>query len=106
MIYLAGHDRLPEDARQALHSAVAACLSSGKNADVTLTALTVGRRGNAVEIRATLRGHGPIDLTSPVDAVTRFDTAISQSLLQLGLYEEFDVASRSLMAAPARPARP
>lgn len=60
----------------------------------------------AVEIRATLHGNGPIDLTSPVDAVTRIDTAICQSLLRLGLYEEFDVASRSLKAAPAQPVRP
>jgi hypothetical protein len=101
MTYLAGHDHLPEDARAALHSAIAANFDPGKNADVTLTALTVRRHDSAVEIRATLRGNRPIDLTSPIDAVTRVDTAICQSLMQLGLYEEFDVASRSLKAAPA-----
>ena len=106
MIYLAGHDRFPEDARAALRSAVVANFASGKNADVTLTALTVDRHGSAVGLRATLHGNGPIDLTSPVDAVTRIDTAICQSLLRLGLYEEFDVANRSLKAAPTQPARP
>ena len=106
MVYLGGRERLAEDAKAALSSAVAANFAQGKNAEVTLTALAVDRRGSAVEFRATLRGNRPIDLTSPVDAVTRVDTAICQSLMRLGLFEEFDVASRSLKAGPAQPARP
>ena len=106
MVYLAGRERLPEEAKAALQSAVAADFARGENADVTLSAFTVDRRGSAVEFRATLRGNRPIDLTSPVDAVTRVDTAICQSLMRSGLFEEFDVASRSLKAAPAQPARP
>ena len=106
MVYVAGDGRFREDARVALHSAVASNFARGKNADVTLTALTVDRRDSAVEIRGTLRGNRPIDLTSPVDAVTRIDAAICQSLMRLGLFEEFDVVSRSLKAAPTQPARP
>jgi hypothetical protein len=106
MIYLAGRDRLQEDAMAALQSAVAASLAPDKNADVRLVDLTVGRRDSVLEVRATLRGNRPSDLTSPVDAVTRIDTAICQSLALLGLFEEFDVARRSLNAVPAPPARP
>ena len=105
MVYLAGHGRFPEDASAALHSAVASNFAPGKSADVRLTALAIDQRDSAVEIRATLRGNRPIDLTSPVDAVGRIDAAICQSLMRLGLFEEFDVASRSLNAAPTQPPR-
>lgn len=106
MIYLAGRDRLPKDAMAALQSMVAASLAPDQNADVTLVNLAVDRRDGVVEVRATLRGNRPSDLTSPVDALTRIDTAICQSLALLGLFEEFDVARRSLKAVPAEPARP
>jgi hypothetical protein len=106
MIYLAGRDRLPEDAMAALQSVVAASFAPGKNADVTLVDLAVDRRDSVVEFRATLRGNRPSDLTSPVDAVTRIDTVICRSLMRLGLLEEFDVASRSLKAVPAEPTLP
>ena len=102
MTYLAGRDCLSEDAASALHSTIAADFGHHKNGDVALTALTVARHGSAVEIRATLRGNRPVDLTSPVDAVVRIDGAVCGSLMRLGLFEEFDVASRSLKATPAR----
>lgn len=100
MMYLAGRDRLPEDARTALRSAVAEEVAVDKSADVTLAGLAVDQRGADVAIRAMLRGNGPSDLTRPLDAVTRIDTAVCRSLLRLGLFEEFDVSGRSLTAAP------
>jgi hypothetical protein len=38
--------------------------------------------------------------TSPVDAVTQVDTSLDQSLIETGLFEEFDVTGKVLRVAP------
>jgi hypothetical protein len=101
LAYLAGRECLPEDARTALQLAIAAEFSAERNVDVKLANLSTAQgRGGVVEVRATLHGIGLTDLISPIDAITRVDTAVDRSLMRLGLFEEFNVAGKSLRVAP------
>jgi hypothetical protein len=83
--------RLPNDAREALTSVMETVIGDG----VSDLSSTVSRHPYSVlTVRATVRG------TSPVDAVTRLDTSLNQSLLAIGIFEEFDVTGKVLRVAP------
>jgi hypothetical protein len=90
--YLSG--TLPDDAREALRSALFADLGAEArdvSLNVSLDPYTV------VTITAVFRG------TSPVAVITRLSTALDKSLLITGLFEKFDVSGKVLRAAPIRP---
>jgi hypothetical protein len=98
--YLGGRESLADDARRALRSAILADLCSPQNIDVTVSALSVSARSDlTIEVRAVLRGISPASLTSPLEAISRLDTSLNRSLMRTGMFEEFDMARRSLHVA-------
>jgi hypothetical protein len=62
------------------------------------------RSDNTLDLSATLAGTNPAELTSPLQAISAFDTALNRSLVITGLYDEFDVARRALRVT-AEPTR-
>jgi hypothetical protein len=63
--------------------------------DVSDLSFTVSPHPYSVlTVRATVRG------PTPVDAVTRLDASLNQSLMATGLFEEFDVTGKVLRIAP------
>jgi hypothetical protein len=69
---------------------------------VAVAGLTVTvRESDVLVIRAELAGATVGDLTSPLDALTRLDSAVLAALVTTGLFEEFDVARRQLTAGPS-----
>jgi hypothetical protein len=106
LTYLGGREPLPDDARRALTSAVLADLSSSAVAGFTVSHLTIATDpAGTVGVYVILQGSSPY-LTRPLEAITRLDTSLDRSLMRTGLFEEFDVARKTLRAAPfERPRR-
>lgn len=83
--------RLPSDAREALTSVMETIVGDA----VSHLSLTVSSHPyNVLTVRGTVRG------SSPVDAVTRLDMPVDQSLIATGYFEEFDVTGKILRVAP------
>jgi hypothetical protein len=97
MTYLGGRSALSEDARRVLGTSMLSDLASRGHGRLVITAfeLTAEPDGQ-VRVRAGLAGAGPADLTSPIAAATYVDAALTRALIMGGLFEEFDVARRSL----------
>lgn len=84
--------RLPSDATEALTSLMEIVIDD----TVSQLLFTVSSHPYSVlTVRAAVRG------TSPVDALTRLDTSLDQSLMATGLFEEFDATGKVLRAAPS-----
>jgi hypothetical protein len=52
-------------------------------------------------VDATIQGMAPLELSSPLDALSRVDAGVLRALALTGQFEEFDVVSRELSARPA-----
>jgi hypothetical protein len=106
MIYLAGRETLPESARAALASSTSSNLSAMTNAQIVVVSLDVTARPSGhTRLVALVAGTNLAALTSPVDAVACVDAALNRALMVGGMFEEFDVASRTLTVRPAARAR-
>jgi hypothetical protein len=83
--------RLPDDASDALTSTISSVVGD----DVSHLAFAASSHPFGVlTVRATVRA------SNPVDAVTRLDTALNQSLMATGLHEEFDATGKSMRVVP------
>lgn len=103
MMYLAGRESLPEDARAALASSTFSILAALDDGRVTVVSLDVlADIDGRTRVIVVLAGTGPADLTSPVEAVMRVDAGMLRALMRGGMFEEFDVASRTLSVRPSR----
>lgn len=70
-------------------------------ASLIVSDLVLTRRTEDVAlVSASIRGRTIADLTSPLDAITCLDEALLRALIKTGLFEEFDVARRSVHARP------
>lgn len=100
IVYSAGGERVDESIRGALVEGLNGSLTaegaalSASHADVRL------QPRNVVLVQADIVGRATNDLISPLDAITYLDNALLQALMRTGLFEEFDVARRSLRVGP------
>ncbi|MEJ3742379.1 hypothetical protein WEI85_03665 [Actinomycetes bacterium KLBMP 9797] len=58
------------------------------------------RAENQVCLHATIQQSTVEPLTSPLDAISHLDKALLRALTRTALFEEFEVARRSLRVAP------
>jgi hypothetical protein len=102
--YIAGGERISSDALNALTQTVLAELRDRERDCLVSQFSLLERSANVVVVRAMLEGTRTGQLTNPLDALGRVDTAFNRSLMKTGLFEEFDVAQRRLcVSAPNSP---
>jgi uncharacterized Ntn-hydrolase superfamily protein len=88
--------RLPDEAREALASAIRARADrGGADRDAAGAAMTVSAdRHNVVSVSATVRAD------NPREALSELDEVLDDALIVTGLFEEFDVTGKVLRVAP------
>lgn len=103
IVHLAGQEPLPEAGRAALRKAIDLALSRDHPPTALVDLAVVSRPGNVVHVRAEIQGRTIADMTSPLDAITLLDAALLRALAKTGLFEEFDVARRTVRVGPLDP---
>ena len=95
-LYLGGREIVPDSVRATLTAAISTQLDQDRH-DFVVEDLSVSpHAGGAIIVRVALKEGRPGALTNPLEAVTAVDRSFSRAMMRTGLFEEFDMARRTL----------